>query len=77
MQATLSKWGNSVGIRIPNLILKDLQLEEGSEVLIEEENNKIVISPKGPKLEDLISQINRDNIHKEIDSGFSVGNEAW
>ena len=77
MQATLSKWGNSVGIRIPNLILKDLQLEEGSEVLIEEENNKIIISPKGPKLEDLISLINSDNLHQEIDSGFSVGNEAW
>ncbi|WP_223264070.1 AbrB/MazE/SpoVT family DNA-binding domain-containing protein [Paenibacillus sp. IHB B 3084] len=29
---TLSKWGNSIAIRIPNQLLKHLDLEEGSEV---------------------------------------------
>ncbi len=77
MEATLSKWGNSIGIRIPSLILKELQLEDGSAVVIEEDGKRIIISPKRPILEEYISKINENNIHKEIDSGFSVGNEAW
>jgi antitoxin MazE len=77
MEATLSKWGNSMGIRIPKVFLNDLQLEEGSTVIIEQEGNKIVITPKGPSLENMLSRINQGNIHEEIDTGAPRGKEAW
>jgi antitoxin MazE len=32
--ATLSKWGNSSAVRIPNQLLKRLNLEEGAEMQI-------------------------------------------
>jgi antitoxin MazE len=77
MKATVNKWGNSLGIRIPNAIIKDLHLEEGSRVDIIEENDKIVIYPKKDMLKDLINSISEKNIHEEMDSGASIGNEAW
>jgi antitoxin component of MazEF toxin-antitoxin module len=30
MEAVVKKWGNSLGIRIPNLIVRELSLKDGS-----------------------------------------------
>lgn len=38
---TLSKWGNSQGIRISNDILKELDIKNN-----EVENNQIILTPK-------------------------------
>lgn len=66
MKATIQKWGNSLGIRIPSYIAKDLSLENGSSVEILEEDNRIIIQPKNnKKLQDILALINDDNIHKE------------
>ena len=46
METIIRKWGNSLGIRIPSHIAKDLSLEEGSCVEIEDVDNKIIIKPK-------------------------------
>ncbi len=46
MEAVIKKWGNSLGIRIPNMIVKNLSLKEGSSVEIDEEDNKVIIIPK-------------------------------
>jgi antitoxin MazE len=59
--ATLSKWGNSSAIRIPNQLLKHLNLEEGSEIL---RNH----------LKNLLSKVKQDTRHEEIDFG-TEGNE--
>ncbi len=76
MEAKIQKWGNSLGIRIPINIIRDLALENGSTVEIEEIEDQIVIKPK-KNLEDLLSCITADNIHHEIDFGKSEGNESW
>ena len=41
--ATLSKWGNSSAIRIPNQFLKRLNLEEGAEI-------QIIVTPENDLL---------------------------
>ena len=46
MQTVVQKWGNSLGIRIPALYTKDLELKNGSTVDISEEEGKLVIIPK-------------------------------
>jgi antitoxin MazE len=28
-------------------------------------------------LDELIAGITKDNLHKEVDTGFAVGNEVW
>ena len=57
---------------------KDLMLENGSEVELIEETDKIIIQPKkAPRLEDLLEGINESNIHEEIETNGPRGSEAW
>lgn len=75
MKATIQKWGNSLGIRIPSYMAKDLQLENGSSVDILEEDNRIIIQPKNAKkLQDILALITDENIHEEQFS-VSTGKE--
>ncbi|MDY7029881.1 MAG: AbrB/MazE/SpoVT family DNA-binding domain-containing protein, partial [Spirochaetota bacterium] len=46
MEARIQKWGNSLGIRIPMNIIRELSLKTGSKVEIEKETDRIVIRPK-------------------------------
>lgn len=77
MQIAVKKWGNSVGIRIPSVLLQALNLQANSYVDIQEENGRLVIAPVKPKfqLEQLLAGISDENKHHEIDMGQSVGKE--
>ncbi|MDR3244215.1 MAG: AbrB/MazE/SpoVT family DNA-binding domain-containing protein [Elusimicrobiota bacterium] len=77
METVIKKWGNSLGIRIPNLIVKELSLKDGSSVNIEDINNEIVIKPKRKTLDEMLDEINEHNIHEEIETGSPVGKEIW
>jgi antitoxin MazE len=78
MEAVVKKWGNSLGIRIPNLIVREFSLKDGSFVDINDKGKEIIIKPiKKSKLSDILNKINEQNIHKEIDTGRSVGKEIW
>jgi antitoxin MazE len=77
MKTVVQKWGNSLGIRIPSLYVKEFSLKNGSSVEIKEEGGKIVILPKKQTLEELISKISKENIHESIETGESVGKEEW
>lgn len=75
MEATLSKWGNSLAIRIPNYILKKLNLVENSPMNIDLVAGKIVLSKQKNRLETLCSAITEENLN--IDDSFddTKGNE--
>ena len=77
MQTVVQKWGNSLGIRIPAVYSKDLELKNGSTVEISEEGGKLIIIPKRNSLNDLLAKVTKENIHEAIETGFSVGNEEW
>jgi len=78
MEAVIKKWGNSLGIRIPNMIARNLSLKEGSSVEIAEEDNKVIIIPKKEiDLESLLEAINDSNMHEEVSVDGPVGNEIW
>ena len=78
MEAVIKKWGNSLGIRIPSIMAKDLSLKDGSHVEIRDEEDRIIIIPSQKEnLKDLLSKISKSNLHKEIDTGSPVGNEIW
>ncbi|GHV12561.1 multidrug transporter MatE [Spirochaetia bacterium] len=78
MEAAIKKWGNSLGIRIPNLIVRELSLKDGSFVDIKDEGNEIIIKPKGNnELSAMLNLINEKNIHGEIETSGPVGKEAW
>ena len=78
MEAVVKKWGNSLGIRIPNLIVRELSLKDGSFVDINDNGNEILIKPiRKNTLSDMLALINEENIHEEIKSTGPVGNEIW
>lgn len=79
---TLSKWGNSTGVRIPNQIIKRLNLEEGAEVeILVTTDNEILLRPLvkpqesnqdlRAHLEKLLNQMKPDSPrHEEVDLGI-------
>lgn len=67
MEVRLQKWGNSNGIRIPNIILKTLNLKPNDKVEIREENDQIIISKvkkQSLTLEERIKQYKGPNLAK-------------
>lgn len=80
MEAKLQKWGNSVGIRIPNNIIKSLNLKENDTLILEQTEDKILISiPKKKKidLEELFKNYKGENLAKEFEWDEPVGRELW
>ena len=77
MQTVVQKWGNSLGIRIPSMYVKEFNLKNGNSVEIIENNGNIVIVPPKKTLEDYLSKITKANIHDAIETGSSVGKEEW
>ena len=78
MEAKIQKWGNSLGVRIPAKIVKELYLKNGSRVEIDEEIDRIVIRPKEKyDLDTLIQEISEKNLHSAADFGIAEGNEYW
>jgi antitoxin MazE len=78
MEAVIKKWGNSLGIRIPNLIVRELSLEEGSFVDIKDKGDEIIIKPKtNNQLSEMLRLINEINIHGEFETTGPIGNEIW
>jgi antitoxin MazE len=80
MLTKVQKWGNSLAVRIPKAFALDAQLEKDSIVEVSLVDGQIVIKPivaQHWSLEQLLSGVQSNNIHHEIDSGDSVGNEVW
>jgi antitoxin MazE len=68
MKTVIKKWGNSLGIRIPSLLIKELSLEDGSFVNIKRKGKKIIIKPiKKAKTDKTVSKTNNEN--KEVEIG--------
>jgi antitoxin MazE len=79
---TLSKWGNSSAVRIPNQFLKRLNLQEGEEIeiMLTPENDILLRPLEKPQesneelrahLKQLLSKVKADSSrHEEIDLGI-------
>jgi len=78
MEAVIKEWGNSLAIRLPKSLLKELGIGKDTKVELKIENSKLLIEPKKEKkLDDLLANINKDNLHEEIDFGKAEGKEIW
>ncbi len=80
MEVKVSKWGNSLAVRIPSGIARAAKLKEGSGLEITDTDGCIVLKPSRKteyNLEALLSQITEENIHEEIESAGPVGREEW
>ena len=86
--ASLKRWGNSQGIRLPKELIEKIGLNENDEVGINVEKGKIVIekihNPKYSSLQDRLEAFYNKPIDEifventeEIATGKPVGNEVW
>lgn len=80
MRSKVQLWGNSLALRIPRYIANQIKLNNGSDVDVLLEEEKIIITPVKDKkelLKEMLSNITNNNIHKEEDFGEPVGGEIW
>lgn len=79
-ESTISKWGNSLAVRIPLAIARQASLGEGDCVKMSlDRDGAIVLRPAGRKydLSDLVARITPKNRHGETDWGRPEGEESW
>jgi antitoxin MazE len=79
-ETTVSKWGNSLAIRIPQAIAKQASLTEGDCVALAlDSDGAIVLRPtrRRYELSELVSRITPKNRHRETDWGRPRGEESW
>jgi antitoxin component of MazEF toxin-antitoxin module len=77
VRARLSKWGNSLAIRLPQAAVKSLRVHEGEQVELTIKDDRLEIRAARPRyrLDDLIRQITPDNQPEPMDFP-PVGEEA-
>ncbi len=63
MRAQVSKWGNSLAIRLPKAAAESLRVQEGESVELAIEGESLVIRSARPRfvLEDLLAEITAEN----------------
>jgi len=80
MLTHIQKWGNSLALRIPQAVAREIGLNQDSSVEISLEDGKLIVAPvvKGKvTLEKLLAQVTDENIHREVNTGPAVGREVW
>jgi len=79
VRARISRWGNSLAIRIPSAFAEETRLDEGTAVELSIEAGRLVISTARPQysLEELLDRVTDENIHAETEWGQAVGDEVW
>jgi len=78
MLATIKKWGNSQGIRIPKKILDTVKLKENEQVDIQELNGDIIIkkiTKEYSSLDELFADYKGGYKCEEYDFGEDIGLE--
>ena len=75
----VTRWGNSLAVRIPKALAEQTRIEEGSEVELAVADGVLTIRPLALsyRLDELLAQITPENRHDEVDWGGPRGKEAW
>ncbi len=81
MTATVSKWGNSQGIRLPKSVTEALGIDVGQKVELIVRDGELVLKPikrKREKLDirELVKQISADYETQEVFDD-AMGKEVW
>jgi antitoxin MazE len=81
MKVTAQFWGNSLGIRIPAPVAREIKLAPGGQLDLSIEGGRIVLSPirraKRYEARDLIAKITAANLPAGDLWGTAVGKEVW
>jgi antitoxin MazE len=79
-ETTVSKWGNSLAVRIPQAIAKEARLSEGDCLALDLDRDGAIVlrsARRRYELSELVSKITPGNRHQETDWGQPQGKESW
>ncbi|HEX9119628.1 MAG TPA: AbrB/MazE/SpoVT family DNA-binding domain-containing protein [Terriglobales bacterium] len=78
-KAQITKWGNSLAVRIPKPAADTAKLKQGDEIEVVASPGKVELRSvrKKPTIAELVRRITRDNRHGETEWGDAVGHEVW
>ncbi len=79
MDALVTQWGNSLGLRIPKQFAQTLAVKSGDRVTMTLENNCLVIQPIRIHLAKILARITPDNLPDSSDcEAYGIfGSELW
>ncbi|HGC0415206.1 TPA: type II toxin-antitoxin system ChpS family antitoxin [Escherichia coli] len=83
MRITIKRWGNSSGMVIPNVVMKELNLRPGQSVEAQVSNNQLILTPISRRysLDELLAQcdMNATELSEQYVWGKSTpaGDEIW
>ncbi|EFN8760960.1 TPA: type II toxin-antitoxin system ChpS family antitoxin [Escherichia coli] len=83
MRITIKRWGNSSGMVIPNVVMKELNLRPGQSVEAHVSNNQLILTPISRRysLDELLAQcdMNATELSEQDVWGKSTpaGDEIW
>ena len=76
----VSKWGNSLAVRIPRAIVTEARLAEGDRLSFDLAGDGSIVLRSGRRkysLDQLLTAIKPRNRHRETDWGAPRGKEIW
>jgi antitoxin MazE len=80
LNATVQKWGNSLALRLPRVMTKDMHLEQGGVVDLSLSEGALIVRPRATRaysLAQLLKGVTRGNRPAEVDWGPAAGREVW
>ncbi|ENZ7177149.1 TPA: type II toxin-antitoxin system ChpS family antitoxin [Escherichia coli] len=83
MRITIKRWGNSSGMVIPNVVMKELNLRPGQSVEAQVSNNQLILTPISRRysLDERLAQcdMNATELSEQDVWGKSTpaGDEIW
>jgi len=80
MRTRVQKWGNSLALRIPKSFATEVGLQRETSVEVSLADGKLIITPVAKPtltLKQLLVKVTKENLHHEVDTGASIGNETW
>lgn len=82
IRATISKWGNSKGIRLNQAVLQALNATIGDQLNFKIEDNKVIMSKQDDTPDLTFEELFKDYSDEEFDTEIKLpderkGNEKW
>jgi antitoxin MazE len=75
----VTRWGNSLAVRIPKALAEQANIGEGSEVELRVADGVLTVRSRcrSYRVEELVDRITAENRHDEVDWGPPAGKEVW
>ena len=77
LRAALSKWGNSLAVRIPKALADSARLREGEAVELKSLRKGEILIRRRRTLEQMVTAITPENRHAATEWGPPGGKELW